>query len=393
MPKHPTKNGGELTGEDERRLSELGELMDGVLYSDTNDYTPQKAAEYFNYFREKDNIWKAYKENRPVDDAPLRGEKYIDLLVKDSLNEALESGKTALSWTPSTMQHERYYGKNAMGRMSWELVGNESPPKIKINIPGGRHKVLEVNELDKNIGGPNVKALLNSLAEGKGEGSLDVGPLDLYRKTYDRAIPKAIEKLTGEKPRVGKTTDRDGKEVEVFYAPLGKYRERQVSGSVDEVKRVKKPGVETEKLLNESGYFDVDTVKTHMDAKMESVTFDEQAETALLNKLISVRRQPAVEVEKLMAAYKEFKTGKDRSDPIKHAAFLKKHKLSNKDFELVRNLDRSREITAWTKQSLKELEEIYSIVTEEKTFKKDIIKPFPISQLKFNDPFSSGAFA
>ena len=259
--------------------------------------TPQGFAKGIQADANKEATFKRYlkPEDLSVDSAPLRGEKYVELLAKDHLRDALASGKDAISWTPSEVQHERYYGKDALGGVKWEFnspdthkkkvltdildandvrpdyfksfdemksfadgeyekkfTGNfiedqelrdlasairgslmDLPdkfiPDIELNIGGENYNFTEVEQLNKNIGSVATKKLLEDMQNGATSGTLEGNAKEVYQKLYDRAIPKAFEKLTGEKPREGWVKGRNGEDVKINWVPLDKAKEKLMS--------------------------------------------------------------------------------------------------------------------------------------------------------------------
>ena len=244
---------------------------------------------------------KVYNKYNPVgsqsvENIPLRGEKYVELLAKDHLRDALASGKDAISWTSSEVQHERYYGKGGLGDVKWEFNVNDPRGKalehfnklenytglrfdnfddaavwaskhmantdadnlsmreyavykaaadirdlsvtgkdykvesgLSFKLPNGMAKVAQsFGDLQKNVGSAATKDILEKLSAGETSGMVEGNAKEVYQKLYDRAIPKAFEKLTGEKPREGFVEGRNGEDVKIQWIPLDKVKEKMV---------------------------------------------------------------------------------------------------------------------------------------------------------------------
>ena len=218
----------------------------GDIAENADRSTPQGFAAALSADEEASRIYSRYvpEADQSVENAPLRGEKYVELLAKDHLRDALASGKDSISWTPSDVQHKRYYGKDALGKVEWDFIlprelGNlESsfgPPvvkgrsRIRITFLNGKELYqTTVEELNKNIGATATKKLLEDMQNGLTSGTLEGGSKEVYQKLYDRAIPKAFEKLTGEKPRKGFVKDRNGDDVEIMWIPLNETKKKMV---------------------------------------------------------------------------------------------------------------------------------------------------------------------
>ena len=215
--------------ENAKRYNDLG-YEASIITRDT----PQGFARGLAIDAEQYRIFNQYHrpQDRSVENAPLRGEKYVELLAKDHLRDALASGKDAISWTPSEVQHERYYGKGALGSMGWEF----NPGKTGSNgstiliFHGGEPYVglSNIEDLKNHAGSEATKKLLEDLQSGKTSGTLEGNAKEVFQKLYDRSIPKAFEKLTGEKPRKGWVKGRNGEDVEINWIPLDKAKEKLV---------------------------------------------------------------------------------------------------------------------------------------------------------------------
>jgi len=284
--------------DDMTRYVELGDVAEKV---DRN--TPQGFAKGLSVDDEAGKIYSRYvpETDLSVENAPLRGEKYVELLAKDHMRDALASGKDAISWTPSEVQHERYYGKGALGDVRWEFMTNDPRKKaleslnklsgttgkeftdwhdaykwakkyinkhgnnlenlsneeynayrgaveirdldamsseykvesgLSFKLPNGMAKVAQsFEDLQKNVGSAAAKNILERLSAGETSGTVEGNAKEVYQKLYDRAIPKAFEKLTGEKPRKGFVKGKNGEDVEIYWIPLDKAKEKFVSGT------------------------------------------------------------------------------------------------------------------------------------------------------------------
>lgn len=216
--------------EDYKRITEL------LKERNIDTSSPQGFAKSLVNSSEEQKILAKYDKNfelynSSVENAPLRGEKYVELLAKDHLRDALSQGKDAISWTPSEVQHERYYGKGALGSVEWKFDPHiKGATGIRIDLPGLAEERWYSNilDLDKDIGQNARKKLLEDMQNGITSGTLEGNAKEVYQKLYDRAIPKAFEKLTGEKPREGFVKGRNGEDVKIQWIPLDKVKEKMV---------------------------------------------------------------------------------------------------------------------------------------------------------------------
>jgi hypothetical protein len=172
---------------------------------------------YINLFRKTEALREATNEANPINkvpDAPFK-KTWYELALKRMIREAAEKGYDRLSWTPGEAQAARYdlskqidtlkynpdthhlvgfkNGTKVLSHLNVEpkdlpdFVGKEIASKIdkaevKDKLIGGSYKVL--NDIDLKIGGEGMKGF------------------------YDQIIPKALEKISGEKV---KTTTLDAR--------------------------------------------------------------------------------------------------------------------------------------------------------------------------------------
>jgi hypothetical protein len=207
--------------------------------------TPKGFAKGLELDNTKDTLTQKYfnHNDQSVENVPLRGEKYVELLAKDHLRDALSSGKDAISWTPSEVQHERYY-KN-LKDLSWKFDNTDGKSIINLLDKNGNmlERATDLEKIKRLTGNENSKVILSDLAKGKTEGDLGNLTKDVYQKLYDRAIPKSFEKLTGEKPREGFVKGRNGEDVKIQWIPLDKVKEKLVKPGWLPVGQEIKPGM------------------------------------------------------------------------------------------------------------------------------------------------------
>lgn len=333
--------------------------------------TPQGFAEDLLASNDAANIYNKHtKPHDAVEDVPLQGTKYIELLLKDTLQEALQSGKKAISWTPSTMQEERYYGQNAMGGITWKYSGDG---RIKIVMPDGNdHWASTIEYLDKTTGASNRKAIIAALKAGETEGKLDKAPKEVYQKIYDKSTPKLLEKLTGDKTKVAKTTDRNGKDVDVFYVLLDKVEKKMVKGESE----IEVPD-NLDSLHNSLKNF-------RAQYRKEAGDRQEALNTGFTHERIDAeikhRRKQKEHEDNLVIMYRE-----GLEDKVKNGL----HEDAENYRSYLGKAKRRAEAHDW---HLKYLEGAKNIIDNHKPIpKKEIVReiaPLPIASRTFNDPLS-----
>lgn len=158
----------------------------------------------------------AKNENATVPDAPFK-KNWHDLVLKRALREAAEKGYDRLSWTPGEAQaarydlskqidNVRYYGDKrlvAFDKNGAKVFDKEVAPKDLSDTIGKdaaeklvnseRKKVSDAYSVGMNL--RDVQKLENADLKIGGEG---------MKGFYDQIIPKAVQKLTGEKVKTTK---------------------------------------------------------------------------------------------------------------------------------------------------------------------------------------------
>ena len=163
---------------------------------------PNKA-DYLAAFNEaNDRLNKFESAGRAVPNAPFKKtEAWTSLALKRMIREAAEKGYDRLSWTPGEAQAARYDLSKQVDHISYSDKGtlqakkNDNTVLHEENVP--KEKLADY------IGKEAAKKLLESKSDIKGLQYLDGENLKVggegMKGFYDQIIPKALEKITGEK--------------------------------------------------------------------------------------------------------------------------------------------------------------------------------------------------
>lgn len=222
--------------------------------------TPQEFAEYLTKSKEVDNKFKSYTTNiKPVGDVPMQKDKWIELLAKDHLQEALKNGKDSISLTPAEEQFKRYYGKNPDPKV-WRFKDG----KLTVTfVDGSQENYNDLASL-RQIGKGNSKKIVENLSKGHLVGKIEPEKnLDIYKGTYSE-YERKMEGLTGGKFQDGWTKNGQGKDVKVRVLKLDeakkKFVEEEKTVSLGDVRKELSPISSSVEVIGD----DVNPIKDHL---------------------------------------------------------------------------------------------------------------------------------
>lgn len=200
--------------ENEKRMAELVAKRDSMIKEVQDKMLSPLNERYKEIYKElptiQSEINKLGSGDVGVPDAPFK-KNWHDLALKRAVREAAEKGYDRLSWTPGEAQAARYdlsksidkikYNPDTHHVIAFDKNGNQVisqlnvEPKDLSNIVGKEvaEKIMKAEVKDKLIGG-TYKVLENADLKIGGEG---------MKGFYDQIIPKAVEKLTGQKVQKG----------------------------------------------------------------------------------------------------------------------------------------------------------------------------------------------
>ncbi len=144
-----------------------------------------------------------------VPDAPFK-KSWTELALKNAVREAAEKGYDKLSWTPGEAQAARYDLSNQVSEINYKKEGNQ----YLLGLKDKNGKVLpnqniEANKLSDYVGKELAEKIKNNEGKEIVNGLKVFSGLDLkvggqgMKGFYDQIVPKTLEKLTGEKVKVG----------------------------------------------------------------------------------------------------------------------------------------------------------------------------------------------
>ena len=191
--------------------------------------TAKEFADYIVKDKELYDKLKSYTTNvKPVGDVPLQKDKWIELLAKDHLQEALKNGKDSISLTPAEEQFKRYYKDKAV-EGSWEF--NKDTKRLVITDKFGRTDEYQNAHDFGLLGKETSKKIIGELSAGKIAGVIEPEKnLDIYKGTYSE-YERKMEGLTGGKFQDGWTKDSQGKDVKVRVLKLDEAKKKFVEDS------------------------------------------------------------------------------------------------------------------------------------------------------------------
>lgn len=242
--------------------------------------TPQGFAEFLTKDQELDKKFKSYTTNvKPVGDVPLQKDKWIELLAKDHLQEALKNGKDSISLTPAEEQFKRYYKDKAV-EGSWEF--NKDTKRLVITDKFGRTDEYQNARDFGLLGKETSKKIIGDLSAGKTAGVIEPEKnLDIYKGTYSE-YERKMEGLTGGKFQDGWTKDGQGKDVKVRVLKLDeakkKYVEESSTISLEDVRKKLSPEgikeVGTNEKEIENYRIGLDEARHSTMLKQRTITYD-----------------------------------------------------------------------------------------------------------------------
>jgi hypothetical protein len=173
--------------------------MNDVLKTATDKkiITPEEANNYKEWSK---------GENSNIPDAPFK-KTWTELALKRAISEAAEKGYDRLSWTPGEAQAARYDLSKQVDKLTAQPL-NFGSQGIKYEIKGYKgendnvYHVATESELPNVVGKEMAKKIIS---ESEGKKLVTYTGLDLkvggegMKGYYDQIVPKAVEKLTGEK--------------------------------------------------------------------------------------------------------------------------------------------------------------------------------------------------
>lgn len=233
--------------------------MDAVLKTavDKKVISSAEAANYKQYSK---------GENSTIPDAPFK-KTWLDLALKRVIREAAEGGKSRISWTPGEAQAARYdlskqvgllsaMGPDAKGKFLVYMEGKDKQPifRNQNGFSDYGQKVMDQNELENTVGKEVAKKLIEGAAKNKNnketsgffdlkDEGLKVGGEGMHY-FYDKMLPAALEKLTGQKMKVG-SIDKPG--------GIGQWSYKGPERSLDDVVKASRnaPNVSIERQLGD----------------------------------------------------------------------------------------------------------------------------------------------
>jgi hypothetical protein len=177
------------------------------LATDRNIITPEEAKTYLRYSDSQ--------RYNAVPDAPFK-KTWLDLALKRVIREAAEKGYDRISWTPGEAQAARYDLSKQVDELRLIPKNKWTDPNFEYRLDAHKdgNRILEkgVNnqeDLSNIIGKEPAEKLFSQMNSLEKKDTVKISGQDLkiggegMHYFYDKMVPKALEKLTGEKTQIG----------------------------------------------------------------------------------------------------------------------------------------------------------------------------------------------